>query len=50
MLLFKVHDQDRMGETVLCVNALSLDCIRPGVRVVSMKDKLFNPSNCSLLC
>ncbi len=36
MILFKVFDDDG---TLLCWNAISVDCLLEGIRVVEMKDQ-----------
>ncbi|CDW90514.1 1-phosphatidylinositol-bisphosphate phosphodiesterase eta-2 [Stylonychia lemnae] len=37
-LIFKVYDMDETGDTLLCWNAVNIECLRKGIRVITMKD------------
>ena len=49
-IVFKVFDQDKLGITLLCWNAVAVECLRTGLRVVAMKDKQLRTISSSLLC
>lgn len=50
MLVFKVFDLDLTGSSLLCENAISVECIRQGIRVVQMRDSNHKLCECLLLC
>ena len=48
MIVFKIFDDDN---TILCWNALPIECLKEGIRVVEMKDpQLKELQGSSLLC
>lgn len=50
MLVVKIWDADSIKQTVLCSNALNIECLRSGIRAVEMKDTKHKKSSCILLC